>query len=167
MLHNHHQDYQLLILEPQTSYRFLSCRCFWCYFSLLGWSNIWVATYALATNVYTNRLSVHSTSLYMQLWAISADGEAVHHDNSSKGNLGHLLVQAIRTQNPKIFAETFYVSFLKRYFTMLPSSDKHLAAKSRDVHINDKFWNFRPFVFVFQSCFKAEWLMNNLATRHE
>ena len=47
-------------------------------------------------------------------------------------------MQAVRTQTPKIFAGTFYVSFLKRYFTMLPSSDKHLAAKSRDVRINDK-----------------------------
>ena len=62
----------------------------------------------------------------------------MHHDNLSKGNLGHILVQAIRTQNPKIFAGTFYVSFLNKCFTMLPPSNKHLAAKSRDVRINDK-----------------------------
>ena len=59
--------YQLLILQLQTSYQFLLSLCFWCYFSLLERSNIWVATNALATHVYTNRLSVRSTPLYTQL----------------------------------------------------------------------------------------------------
>ena len=75
---------------------------------------------------------------------------------SSKCNLEHLLVQAIQTQNPEIFAGKFYESFLKRCFPILPSSDKHLTAGSRDVRINDKSWNLRTFVFVFQSCFKAK-----------
>ena len=87
--------------------------------------------------------------------------------NSSKYNLEHILVRAIQTQNPEIFAGKFYESFLKRYFPILPSGDKHLTAGRRDVRINDKSWNFRPFVFVSQSCFKAKWPMNNLATQLE
>ena len=50
---------------------------------------------------------------------------------------------------------------------MLPPSNKHLATKSRDVRINDKSLNYRTFVFVSQSCFKAKWSMNNLATQLE
>ena len=76
--------------------------------------------------------------------------------NSSKYNLEHILVRAIQTQNPEIFAGKFYESFLKRYFPILPSGDKHLTAGSRDVRINDKSWNLRTFVFVFQFCFKAK-----------
>ena len=47
-------------------------------------------------------------------------------------------MQAIRKQDPEIFAGTFYENFLNKCFPILPSGDKHLTAGSRDVRINDK-----------------------------
>ena len=71
---------------------------------------------------------VHAT-----LGDISRWHHVVHHDNSSKGNFGHFLERAIWAQDYKIFTGTFYVIFLKWYFTMFPSSHRHLTAKRRNV----------------------------------
>ena len=49
-----------------------------------------------------------------------------------KAILKHPLVQAIGSQNYKIFTGTFYVIFLKWYFTILLSSHEHLTARRQN-----------------------------------
>ena len=50
-----------------------------------------------------------------------------------KAILKHLLKQNIGSQNYIFSTGTFHVIFLKWYFTMFPSSHKHLTAKRQDV----------------------------------
>ena len=50
-----------------------------------------------------------------------------------KAILKHLLKQNIGSQNYIFSTGTFHVIFLKWYFTMFPSSHKHLTAKRRNV----------------------------------
>ena len=50
-----------------------------------------------------------------------------------KAILKHLLKQNIGSQNYIFSTGTFHVIFLKWYFTMFPSSHKHLTAKRHDV----------------------------------
>ena len=115
---------------PQSSSKVISCSfssrrlatssyqvcVFGAIFSLLGRSNIWVTTYALATNVYTNRLSVHSTPCTHNFEQCRQMARSCTIQNSSKCNLEHILVRAIQTQTLRFSQENFMRVFLKGVF---------------------------------------------------
>ena len=86
---------------------------------------------------------------------------------SSKYNLEHILVRAIQTQNPEIFAGKFYESFLKRYFPILPSGDKHLTAGRLMCASMTSLEIFAFLSLSFNFVLRPKWSINKLATRHE